>query len=481
MTFTQQQTELLVVHVLELHERGFPPWAAGIEDLANTFRAEKRRDPVGPCWAKDFVKRRPELPVKFSARYNHDSRNEVETISRWFTIVENTKKKYKIQDHDMYSFDECLCDMGPPFRGAFSTGSEQRRHPNMRRGNRKWVTVLHALNADGWTIPPFLVSARAHPLSLRDHEADVPPTWGVAVSDNGFTTDQAAISWLEHFETHTRHRSAGAYRLLIMDNHESHNSYQFQRLCQEKNIITICTPQYYSRYLQPINIGYFPWLRKAYQGTLDQLRNKRIQIRPEMFLPTFVAALQSTMEEHDICASFKDAGLVPHNPDAVLSRCPLIRAAPTKLAQEDLSLETIFPNRASRDELQTRASLNLTRQSQTTSLPSQTESDCVRIRRALEQSFESLNQIMKNHEALVTAVANLEKSTRLTTRRSNRRKKAPPPLHAVSSTPISTASRGPRVQKAAKNHGRRRCRGCGRAGHNIRKCNAEVVNATGSD
>jgi hypothetical protein len=39
--------------------------------MADSLLAERHRDPVGQNWAKSFVKRRPELQVKFNRKYNY--------------------------------------------------------------------------------------------------------------------------------------------------------------------------------------------------------------------------------------------------------------------------------------------------------------------------------------------------------------------------------------------------------------------------
>lgn len=35
------------------------------------------------------------------------------------------------------------------------------------------------------------------------------------------------MKWLEHFDKHTKERTIGTHRLLILDGHEGHNSVKF--------------------------------------------------------------------------------------------------------------------------------------------------------------------------------------------------------------------------------------------------------------
>ncbi|KAF2179253.1 CENP-B protein, partial [Zopfia rhizophila CBS 207.26] len=63
--------------------------------------------------------------------------------------------------------------------------------------------------------------------------------------------------WLKHFDTHTKKRTIGAYRLLILDGHESHNSLEFTEYCKENKIVTLCIPPHSSHILQPLDVGCF--------------------------------------------------------------------------------------------------------------------------------------------------------------------------------------------------------------------------------
>jgi hypothetical protein len=98
------------------------------------------------------------------------------------------------------------------------------------------VTVVQALNAAGWTIPPFLVFAGQYHLSAWYEEADIPRDWAVAIDDNGWTTNEIGVEWLKHVNAHTKARVVGTRSLLVLHGHESHHSLGFQELCKESNI-----------------------------------------------------------------------------------------------------------------------------------------------------------------------------------------------------------------------------------------------------
>jgi hypothetical protein len=59
------------------------------------------------------------------------------------------------------------------------------------------------------------------------------------LSDKGWTDDSLGLTWLtDVFEKHTKDRTKGVYRLLILDGHGSHSTPEFDLFCSEHSIIT---------------------------------------------------------------------------------------------------------------------------------------------------------------------------------------------------------------------------------------------------
>jgi DDE superfamily endonuclease len=113
----------------------------------------------------------------------------------------------------------------------------------------------------------------------------------IALSDIGWTNNKLGIQWLLHFDKHTKGRTVGTRRLLILDGHKSHNSLQFQELCKEKGIITLCMPAHSLHLLQPLDVGCFSPLKAAYSRQLENLIRSSINhITKIEFLLAFKAA-----------------------------------------------------------------------------------------------------------------------------------------------------------------------------------------------
>ena len=119
--------------------------------------------------------------------------------------------------------------MGIISTGMVVTNSGKRERPKAaQQGNREWVTVIQGVNSQGWAIPPFIIVAGKFHLASWYEDSQLPKDWRIAVSDNGWTTNERGLEWIQHFDQHTRGRTKGIYRLLTLDGYESHYLTEFK-------------------------------------------------------------------------------------------------------------------------------------------------------------------------------------------------------------------------------------------------------------
>jgi hypothetical protein len=78
-------------------------------------------------------------------------------------------------------------------------------------------------------------------------------------------------------------------------------------------------PPHSSHLLQPLNIGCFAPLKKAYRRQAEDLmRNRITHITKLKFLPYFIRAYNAAITPSNIQGGFRGAGLVPFNPERVI-------------------------------------------------------------------------------------------------------------------------------------------------------------------
>jgi hypothetical protein len=481
---TLMEESVIIRHILDLDSRGLSPRLSAVRDMANKLLAARSGGQVGIKWPENFIKRTPELKTRFNRKYNYQRAQceDPERIKRWFELVRNTIAKYGISDDDIYNFDETGFMMGIISTAKVITASERRHRPKATQpGNREWVTVIQGINARGWAIPPFVVFAGQHHLSAWYSE-DIPQDWVIGLSDNGWTTNELGFEWLQHFEKHTKRRTTGGWRLLIIDGHESHNSLQSVEFCKENNIITLCMPSHSSHLLQPLDVGCFAPLKQAYGRQIEDLiRNHINHVTKLEFLPAFKAAFAAAFTKDNICGGFRGAGLVPYDPEAVVSKLDIKLRTPTPPAPEDAPWESKTPRNAAE-------------------LASQTELIQSRIMRHQNSSptpiNEALNQFLKGAQAMVHSLTllkaeneSLRKANEVVTRRKRRQKKRIQNRGSltiqegqdfINQTAVKQQISQEIRQGGARSEGsapkQRRCGTCGATGHNARTCQKNQEN-----
>jgi hypothetical protein len=93
----------------------------------------------------------------------------------------------------------------------------------------------------------------------------------------------------------------------------------FKDYCEENKIITLCMLPHSSHILQPLDMGCFAPLKVRYSQRLRALAQKRVFYIDKLgFLPAFRDATFETFTEANIKSSFRGAGLVPLDAQAVL-------------------------------------------------------------------------------------------------------------------------------------------------------------------
>ena len=119
---------------------------------------------------------------------------------------------------------------------------------------------------------------------------------------------------------------------------------EFHDFCKKKNIITLYIPSHLSYLLQPLDVGCFAPLKVAYGRQIENLmRNHINHITKLEFLPAFKSAFDATFTKSNIQASFQGAGLVPFNPDAVISKLDIKLRTPSPSPPETTPWESKIP------------------------------------------------------------------------------------------------------------------------------------------
>ena len=272
LKLTEVEEEVIILNIIDLDSRGFAPRLPGVENMANLILESRGGNPVGKLWAHRFVQRQPDLKTRFNRVYDFQRAlcEDPELIGAWFHLVDDMRAKYGVLDCDFYNFDETGFMMGVICPAMVVTRADRRgRGKAVQPGNREWATAIACINGEGWSVPPFLVVQGVNHLANWYTEGRLPHDWVIKPTSNGWTNNETGLEWLKHFDKHTTARAKGPYRMLVLDGHESHESAVFQEYCKDHNIITVWLPPHSSHLAQPLDVGCFSVLKRAYGHQIE--------------------------------------------------------------------------------------------------------------------------------------------------------------------------------------------------------------------
>jgi hypothetical protein len=118
--------------------------------------------------------------------------------------------------------------------------------------------------------------------------------------------------------------------MLVLDGHESHVNAEFSNYCKEKDIIPLYLPPHSSHLTQPLDVGIFGPLKRAYSDQISRLIWRQItHITKDEFFPAFKAAFNAVFTEQNVKGGFRGSGLVPWDPEAVILKLDVRVRTPT--------------------------------------------------------------------------------------------------------------------------------------------------------
>jgi hypothetical protein len=116
----------------------------------------------------------------------------------------------------------------------------------------------------------------------------------------------------------------------VLDRHKSYESAEFQEYYIANNIIALRLPAYSSDLTQPLNVRCFSVLKRIYRRQIETFIKACINhiTKVEFFL-AFHAAYNQSIITQNAKAGFRGAGLVPFNPQVVISKLDVKLRTPT--------------------------------------------------------------------------------------------------------------------------------------------------------
>ena len=145
--------------------------------------------------------------------------------------------------------------------------SNQKGRPKLAQPrNREWAIAIQGINSQGQTVLPYIIVKGKYHLSSQYENSLLLKDQKIAISSNGWTTNELTTNQVKHFNKHTKHLTNGVYQLLILDGHRSYHLDAFKQYYKDSSILTLYMPLHSLHILQPLDVACFRPLKKAYSA-----------------------------------------------------------------------------------------------------------------------------------------------------------------------------------------------------------------------
>ncbi len=171
-----------------------------------------------------------------------------------------------------------------------------------------------------------MILCRIYILEKWEEENDLDEDILLATSQTGYSNDELALQYLEHFEIHSQKSQIGVWRLLILDGYGSHLNYKFYKYAQKHYIELFRLPPHSTHLTQPLDVGCFqPFKHYHAEAIDDAIWSGSEDFGRLELLAKFQFMRTQTFKKSIIKPAFKNTRLIPNNPEIVLQK---IRALP---------------------------------------------------------------------------------------------------------------------------------------------------------
>ena len=239
-------------------------------------------------------------------------------------------------------------------------------------------------------------------------------------------------------------------------------------------------PPHSSHLLQPLDVGCFSPLKKAYgRQAEDLMRNHINHITKIEFLPCFIAAFKASITESNIQGGFRGAGLVPLDPEAVISKLDVRLRTPSPCTIVDSTWQSQTPSNTLEFGSQSKLLKERIQRHADSSPTSMVE--------ALEKFSKGAAMMAHSMVLMTKRNAELQAANEAATRRKSHKRKrvqregvltAEEGLRLATLKEFGARSDGKKAKKRARADGgestQRRCGRCGEPGHNRTTCKQPI-------
>ncbi len=233
--------------------------------------------------------------------------------------------KYDITKNDTWNFDEIDYRMSIARFDWIVTVDSNRRIYFKNSNNKKSLTSIECISEESKNISSMLIMTEVQ-LLISHFNNDLDDDVLVTISDTDYSNDWIFLRWLKHFDRFSQKHQKRAWRLLVMNDYESHHTSEFLFYCENHKIIFFDLSSHTTHLLQSLDVCVFQSLKHWHSKTI----NRAVQMSDEIFskvefLTAFNEFQIKVFKEFIIWSAWKHTDLISFDSKIVLNKVQTIK------------------------------------------------------------------------------------------------------------------------------------------------------------
>jgi hypothetical protein len=123
-------------------------------------------------------------------------------VQKWFKEYHKTLREYSIRRKNIVNFDEAGFRVGCAKGQWILVPEDILEFYSISPENRRSLTIFEAINATGRPPPPAMIVVQGQYLMADWFPKELDPDTYIITLEKGFTTNEIAIHFLNHFIKH---------------------------------------------------------------------------------------------------------------------------------------------------------------------------------------------------------------------------------------------------------------------------------------
>lgn len=336
---TPEQEEAFSDWIPEEDASGAPPSHTRAREMASRILCMNGDTaPIGKRWIQNFLKRNPRVSSVVGRKIEapRAKAGTQEQVGNYLKLFDETRKRLRIETENIYNMDETGIALGLCTNTQVLASSKKKKTYYKSPENREWVSIIETISASGRKLR-CLTIFKGKSLQSSWFNIDQVPDWVYTYSENGWTSNNVGIDWLNQiFIPESQPKDPSQYRLLILDGHGSHASVDFHWACKTNKIHLLYLPAHTSHILQPLDLAPFSCIKGKYRSTIGALAalDDAAPVKKARFITCYSQAREEGLSEHVIRAGWRASGMVPFNMQKVLESTQVLQRPSTPERQK---------------------------------------------------------------------------------------------------------------------------------------------------